>query len=88
MRLTTNNIRSVTEYIRDGVNYAYGVCMKSMLVSDNRTFINYDETGRTTVANYRFDSLPKAVQKFIGNAVENGRYHFETENDFVRIVYR
>lgn len=88
MRLTTNNIRAVTEYIRGGFNYAYGVCMKSYLVSDNRTFINYDETGRTTAENYPFDNLPKAVQKFIVNAVENGRYHFETEEDFVRIVYR
>ena len=89
MKLTLNNILSVIELDKDGVPYEYHVIMKSHLVSDSRTYVNYDENGRTTVANYPFDRLPKTVQKFICNSVSNGRWCFETvEDEFVKVIYR
>ena len=59
MKLTTNNILSVIELDKDGVPYEYHVIMKSHLVSDSRTYVNYDENGRTTVANYPLTDSPR-----------------------------
>lgn len=89
MKLTTTNILRVTALIKNGITYEYHVAMKSGLVSDGRTYINYDENGKTTVADFPFESLPKTVQKFIERASCNNRWSLDVvEDDFVQISYR
>ncbi len=85
MKLTTNNILCVYEYVKGETAYQYHVITKSHLVSDARSFVNYDENGRTTVAEYHINKLPKAVQKFIYNAT----CHLERcEDDFAVFAHR
>ena len=89
MKLTTNNIRFVKVLVKNGITYEVHVAMKSHLVSDSRTYVNYDENGTTVVADYPFEKLPKAVQKFIQQAAINGnRWSLEAEGEFVTITYR
>ena len=89
MKLSTSNILSVTVLIKSGITYEIHVCMKSRLVSDSRTYVNYGENGKTIVADYPFEKLPKSVQTFITRASTTGRWTLGTvEDDFVSITYR
>lgn len=89
MKLTLNNILSVTALTKAGVTYEYHVTMKSRLVSDSRTYVNYDENGRTTSDKYLVEKLPITVQKFIINSACNGTWSIVSiDDDFMQIVYR
>jgi hypothetical protein len=86
MKLTMNNIHFVKEYTQDGMTYAWFVVMKSNRVSDTRSYINYDENGRTTAKEYPKEWLPKTVQKFID---QSNREEFtpEHETKYVSIAH-
>ena len=79
MKLTANNISFVKRHECGGITYGWFVSMKSGAVSDARTFINYDERGRTCVKPYEKERLPKAVQKFIASHDE--RILYEKDGD-------
>lgn len=90
MRLTINNIKFVKELAKNGTTYAWFVSMKSGNVSDSRNFINYDETGKTTVAEYRADTLPSSVRNFLRKStpeVFNRREH-DNGDVFTEYIYR
>lgn len=66
LRLTINNIHFVKELTRDGIPYSWFVSLNGFRVSDSRSYINYDENGKTTcLIEYPKDRLPKTVQKYI-----------------------
>lgn len=89
MKLTLNNILFVKALVKAGETYEYHVAMKSHLVSDSRTYVNYDENGKTISEKYLVEKLPKTVQKFVINAATNGRWSIDTvDNDFAVITYR
>lgn len=85
MRLTLNNIDFVKEFTYNGVTYLWDVAMKSHRICDGREFINYDKNGRTVVKEYKFERLPKTVQKFI----QTSNSEVWTEDDEVTIyIYK
>lgn len=78
MRLTKNNILFVKRHECDGITYNWYVAMKSRQISDNRSFVNYDETGKSIIKEYPLERLPKAVQAFISQHEEK---HFAGEDE-------
>ena len=81
MKLIKSNILEVKRLECDGVTYEYFVVMKGRYVSDARQFINYNEQGRTTVEEYAFERLPKAVQNFINDHEEKLLRDWEATKD-------
>lgn len=88
MKLTINNISSVSVIERDGVPYCWTVCMKSHRVSDARQYQIY-ENNRSTTKEFKFEWLPKTVQKFLADAVgvEESRDEYKG-SEFVHYRYR
>lgn len=74
MRLVEKNIKFVKRHERNGVVYFYVVGMKSNRVSDGRLF--YASSN---------EQLPKAVQDFISNHVEET---FEADEEFATYIFR
>lgn len=64
MKLTKNNIKFVKQRLRDEITYNYYVAMKSNNISDNRLYCNY-KNNKSTTDYYKFERLPKTVQKFV-----------------------
>ena len=64
MKLTTNNIAHVHVIKRNGVPYSWSVAMKSHQISDGRHYQIY-ENNKSTCKEFKFEWLPKSVQKFI-----------------------
>ena len=52
-----------------GITYSYFVAMKSRKISDARQFINYKD-GKSVIAPYSKEKLPKAVQNFLNSNTE------------------
>ena len=69
MKLIKNNILFVKRHEHNGVTYSYFVAMKSRRVCDAHQFINYKD-GKTTIAPYPKERLPKAVQNFLDSNTE------------------
>jgi hypothetical protein len=86
MRLTTNNIKFVKELTHNGTTYSWFVSLKEQAFS--QSFTNYNEEGRTIVAEYTKDRLPKAVQKFLEN--KNAELFSINDRDeaYVTYIYR
>lgn len=68
MRLSENNILFIKELRKDGITYEWFVCMKSRNASDSRQYVNYDKTGKTIIASYEKERLPKAAQNFLAKS--------------------
>lgn len=91
MRLSKKNIKKVTEFIYNDHTYAYFVSVKSNNVSDSREYINY-VNNKTTTDYYDFERLPKSIQDYITESIENKKYIYEDGeyyqgNHFKRVIY-
>ena len=87
MRLIEKNIKRVSVLCFEGIAYCYHVTMRSGWVSDSREYINRDENGRTTIAEYSEDRLPKEVQKFIKNHTAEDATIAGMGEGFSRFIY-
>lgn len=70
MRLAEKNIRRVIALRKDGIAYAYYVCMKGGHVSDARQYYNYrNENGHRVTSDdpYPHSLLPVSVVNFMEN---------------------
>lgn len=73
------DIAFVKRLEQDGVTYSWFVAHKSNRVSDSRNYVNY-ENGKTVVKEYRKESLPKMIQKFIDSHTEEESTQFSKFN--------
>lgn len=84
MRLKTNNIKFVKELTHNGITYEWFVAMKSNSVSDARMFVNH-ENGRTILAEYPKEMLPKTVQKFLEGCTAE---ELESRGDYITYIHK
>ena len=84
MRLKTENIKFVKEFTYNGIAYNWVVAMKSNRNSDGRMFVNH-ENGKTILAEYPKERLPKTVQKFLNTTK---REELEKRGDYITYIYK
>lgn len=87
MNFTANNIAFVKRQELDGMTYSWFVALKSGRVSDTRSYINYNEDGKTCIKPYEKELLPKAVQKFI-NTHSESVFTEDEDNKFIVYIIR